>query len=67
MKRVKAKGIIVVIFEPSFEGDLFFGSKVLRDLEEFKKVADVIIANRLAADLDDVVEKVFSRDFFREN
>ncbi|MDC1328937.1 nucleotide sugar dehydrogenase [Pseudomonadales bacterium] len=67
MKRVKAKGITVVIFEPSFEGDLFFGSKVLRDLEEFKKVADVIIANRLAADLDDVVEKVFSRDFFREN
>ena len=67
MKRVKAKGINVVIFEPSFEGDLFFGSKVLRDIEAFKKVADVIITNRLAAGLDDLAEKVFSRDIFREN
>jgi UDPglucose 6-dehydrogenase len=67
MKRVKAKGINVVIFEPSFEGDLFFGSKVLRDIEAFKKVADVILTNRLAAGLDDVAEKVFSRDIFREN
>ena len=67
MKRIKAKGITVVIFEPSFDGDIFFGSKVLLDIEEFKKVADVILTNRLAADLDDVAEKVFSRDVFREN
>ena len=67
MKRVKAKGITVVIFEPSLEEDLFFGSKVLRDIEEFKKVADVILTNRLAAELDDFSEKVFSRDVFREN
>jgi len=67
MKRVKAKGITVVIFEPLFEGETFFGSKVLRDIEEFKKTADIILTNRLVADLGDVAEKVFSRDIFREN
>lgn len=67
MKRIKAKGITVVIYEPSFKEGTFFGSKVLLDIEEFKKIADVILTNRLAADLDDVAEKVFSRDVFREN
>ena len=67
MKRVKAKGITVVIFEPSFDGDIYFGSKVLPDIKEFKQIADVILTNRHAADLDDVLEKVFSRDIFGEN
>ena len=67
MKRIKAKGITVVIYEPSFKEDTFFGSKVLLDIGEFKKIADVILTNRLSADLDDVAEKVFSRDVFREN
>jgi UDPglucose 6-dehydrogenase len=67
MKRIKAKGITVVIFEPSLELEFFFESKVLRDIDEFKKVSDVILTNRLTTNLDDVAEKVFSRDIFREN
>ena len=63
MKRLKAKGVRVVVFEPMLKEDAFFGSEVVRDLEVFKGLSDVILANRHHGDLDDVVDKVFTRDF----
>jgi UDPglucose 6-dehydrogenase len=64
MKRLKAKGIEVIIYEPVYEEDEFFHSKVLKDLIAFKKMSDVIIANRISDDLIDVENKVYSRDIF---
>ena len=67
MKRIKAKGIEVVIYEPTYDKKKFFQSKVLSSLFEFKNISDVIISNRMSAELDDVEEKVFTRDLFGKN
>lgn len=64
MKRIKAKGIEVVVYEPSMQDERFFGSRIIRDLDEFKALSDVIVANRRTRDLADVDTKVFTRDVF---
>ncbi len=64
MKRIKAKGIEVVVYEPYLLEEQFYHSRVIRDLDEFKAISDVIVANRLTDDIRDVADKVYTRDLF---
>ncbi len=64
MKRIKAKGIPVVVYEPTLDVAEFYGSQVVKNLDAFKAMSDVIVANRLSPHLSDVASKVYSRDLF---
>jgi UDPglucose 6-dehydrogenase len=67
MKRLKAKGIKIVIFEPVIQEDTFFNSQVIKNLNEFKKVSELIVANRVTDEIQDVMDKVYTRDLFNSN
>ena len=67
MKRIKAKRVEVLVYEPELDDSLFFNSRVIADVHEFKKLSNVIVANRLTDDISDVMHKVYSRDLFKQD
>ena len=67
MKRIKAKGIEVVVYEPTLKEDNFYNSKVIKDLEEFKRLSDVIVVNRMSDELSDVGDKIYTRDLYKRD
>lgn len=67
MKRIKAKGIEVVVYEPTLEEETFFNSTVIKDLDKFKKMCDLVVTNRFEEELEDIVEKVYTRDIFKRD
>lgn len=67
MKRIKAKGIEVVVYEPNIDDDHFFHSKVIKDIETFKQLSDVIVANRLTTEIEDAIPKIYTRDLFGQD
>ena len=67
MKRLKAKGIEIIVFEPALAEDSFFGSEVIRDLEAFKARSEIVIANRMTDDIRDIADRVYTRDLFGDN
>ncbi|MFA7412660.1 MAG: UDP binding domain-containing protein, partial [Tissierellaceae bacterium] len=67
MKRIKAKGIEVVVYEPVLEKDHFYNSRVIKDIEEFKKISDVIVVNRTDETMKDVEDKIYTRDLYSKD
>ena len=67
LKRIKAKGVEVLIYEPSYDEDTFYGSRVVKSLGEFTKMADIVVANRMSSELEDIKSKVMTRDIFQKD